>query len=1023
MANPRHLDRDGQRRKGMKTHRNGPRYRELRNLLSGSERRAKENLDWLMANMHPMFFASMRAEQGAVATLCRELDALKDNRHLLLAEREKALIVARLDVPGSLYETIRHMTEREISYSEMSHSYAPLPGTGFFLEVQRFELDRKEEREITTYDGPVLPESIRRRVLAVVRREYPEIPPKSQGRMLEILWRNTPSFLRFSPPLRVARMVWLLHQGKANEGVFLGLQDPGGSEEWGEGRILLAVSNPPDRGFLAQIMEVFNRLDLGVRRAYTHAISSGVQPWFMGTFYVKQRGERVLLIPEKERFLRLRGELFNTLILSNASPIYREFVVPRKITGDEASLLNAFIAFSHASLAHVDPDRYDYDEVHRAFSSDPEMALRLVRLFEIRFAPEMEGREEAYRRALAEAEREIEEYNTGHRFLDDFRRTVFRATLTMIRRTLKTNAFVAEKHALAFRLDPRYLDDLGEMLTSGLPPERPFRVTFFFTRNALGFHVGFSDIARGGWRTVIARTWDDVVTAANTLFREVYVLAHTQHIKNKDIYEGGSKMVTLLYAPETHTRALLDQRLYQAQLAFANAFLDLFVTEDGKARDKRVVDYYGEDEPIELGPDENMHDAMIETIAALAIRRGYILGNGIMSSKRVGINHKEYGVTSTGVVTFAEVAMREAGIDVRKNAFSVKFTGGPNGDVAGNAMRILLSRCPEIRIRLVLDGTGALVDSAGADREELSRIVLKDDIERFDPFRLSPGGFLLYRNVRKTEGLKELYRRIDRTVEGVKETWLTVDDFYREFESLIFTVPADLFIPAGGRPETVDGSNWHRFFPEEGDPSVRLIVEGANSFLTPEARLALQDRGVVILRDASANKCGVISSSYEIIANLLLSEKEFFAHKEEYVAGVLSILEKRASDEAELIFRRYREAGGKVPYTEISGSLSREINDWYARIFEHFQARPDLTLKNPFRRALLAHLPALIRKTPRFGIRVRNLLPKYRAAILAAEIAATIVYRDRFTVDFGQDLKAYVSRAFGRRGNGEVGSF
>jgi hypothetical protein len=56
----------------MKTHRNVPQYREVRNLVSGSERRAKENLDWLMANMHPMFFKSMRAEQGAVTTLCRE---------------------------------------------------------------------------------------------------------------------------------------------------------------------------------------------------------------------------------------------------------------------------------------------------------------------------------------------------------------------------------------------------------------------------------------------------------------------------------------------------------------------------------------------------------------------------------------------------------------------------------------------------------------------------------------------------------------------------------------------------------------------------------------------------------------------------------------------------------------------------------------------------------------------------------------------------------------------------------------
>ncbi len=1002
------------------THRNRPLYRDVKNLLSGSEKRAKENLDWLSANMPPIFFETMRGEPGAMATLCRELGSLLTNRHLLLADREKLVIVARLDVPGSLYETIQRITDREISYSEMSHSYATVPGAGHFLEVQRYEMDRKVEREIQEYDGPPLPQAIRRRVLAEWRRENPEVSPKLKGWLLDVLWRNNPSYMRLSPPGRVARILWLLQQGRDRAGVFFGLQDAEAPGEWQESRILLAVSNPPEQGFLAQIMEIFHRLGMGVRRAYTLAISTGIQPWFLGTFYVRQRGEKALL-PNQEQIRKLRGELFNSLILSNASPTYREFVVPRRMTGEAASLINAFIAFSHACLAHGDPDRYDYEEVHRAFTSDPQMALRLVRLFEIRFAPGVENREEACRKALAEAEREIDEYNTGHRFLDDFRQTVFRAALAMIRRTLKTNAFVAEKHALAFRLDPRYLDDLGDIFTAGLPPERPFRVTFFFTRNALGFHVGFSDIARGGWRTVITRTWDDMVTAAITLFREVYVLAHTQHIKNKDIYEGGSKMVSLLYAPGTETRALLDQRLYQSQLAFANAFLDLFVTQDGKAKDPRVIDYYGEDEPIELGPDENMHDAMIETIADLAKRRGYILGIGIMSSKRVGINHKEYGVTSTGVVTFAEVAMREAGIDIRKDPFAVKFTGGPNGDVAGNAMRILLSRCPEVRVRLVLDGTGALVDPAGADRKELSRIVLKDDIEMFDPIHLSPGGFLLYRNVRKTEGLKELYRKVERTETGVKEDWLTVDEFYREFEGLIFTVPADLFIPAGGRPETVDERNWRRFFPKEGGPTVRLIVEGANSFLTPGARQALQERGVVILRDASANKCGVISSSYEIIANLLLSEKEFFAHKEEYVEGVLSILEKRASDEAELIFRRYREAGGKVPYTEISGSLSREINDWYARIFDYFQTRLDLAFKEPFRRAILAHLPALIRKTPRLRVRVRNLPPKYRAAILAVEIAAAIVYRDGFKPDFGQDLKAYVDRTFGGRGNEAAG--
>ena len=136
-------------------------YREVKNLLAGSERRAKENLDWLGSNMHPIFFESMRGEPGAVATLCRELESLRENRHILLAEREKALIVARLDVPGSLYETIRRITEREISYSEMSHSYAPLPGTDLFLEVQRYEMDRKMEQEILAGGGPPLPKAIR----------------------------------------------------------------------------------------------------------------------------------------------------------------------------------------------------------------------------------------------------------------------------------------------------------------------------------------------------------------------------------------------------------------------------------------------------------------------------------------------------------------------------------------------------------------------------------------------------------------------------------------------------------------------------------------------------------------------------------------------------------------------------------------------------------------------------------------------------------------------------------------------
>jgi glutamate dehydrogenase len=987
--------------------------RDVLRTLRATSGAGREHLTWLHANMAPIFFHTMREEPEAVAALCLHLRDLSRNRSLVLADREKEMMLARLSVPGSLYETLRFLDPREISYAEIAHSYSNVPGADKELEFQRYEFDRKPESEVSAAGDPGIPDRIRRGVFAALRSFSPPVPRSAREELLRLLWRNNPGYVRLSPPERVARILWLLFQAKSRMGIHIDVEDAGGpgSGSTRESRVLFAVGNPPQKDHLLQVMEVFNRLNLGVRRAYTLSVSTGSFPYFLGTFYVIRR-EGGLLVKDSPLFRRLCRELYNTQILATGSEVYREFVLTRRLTGDEASLVNAFIGFCHTNLAHNQPHRFTLEDVSRAFHSHPEIALQLTRLFELRFDPEIADRQPAYETALAAVTIEVEEYNTGHRQLDEFRRTIFRTTLSFVRRTLKTNFFVPEKHALAFRLDPAYLDDLGPDFTSDLPAGRPFRVTYFFGRNGLGYHIGFSDIARGGWRTLFTRTRDDYVTVANTVFRENYVLAHTQHLKNKDIYEGGSKMVVVINAPDLQTKERMNQRLHKVQYAFINAFLDIFVTEHGKAKDPRVVDYYGEDEPIELGPDENMHDAMIETIAELSVRRGYLLGIGIMSSKRVGINHKEYGVTSTGVVKFAEIAMRELGVNIRTDPFSVKFTGGPNGDVAGNAMRILLGRCPKAAIRLILDGTGALCDPAGIDRGELSRIVLSGDVEVFRPGKLHPGGFLLYRNERRTEGLRELYKRVDRTEEGVMPSWVTMDEFHKEFDGLLFTVPADLFLPAGGRPETVDGTNWRRFFGVDGAPTARVIVEGANSFLTPEARTQLQKRGMVVLRDASANKCGVISSSYEIIGNLLMTEKEFLAHKEEYVRDVLTILEKRAEDEALLIFRRKREAGATLSYTEISDAISVEINGHYARMFDFFRSRPAVAQTPPYRRALLSHLPRFLRENTRFRRRIARLPVKYRWAILSSEIASTIVYRGGFERDLEGDLNRYAAKMF-----------
>jgi glutamate dehydrogenase len=973
---------------------------------------AGPNLTWLRENVPAAFAGTLREDDDAIASLATNLRRLVRDRQLVVADRERELILARLDMPGSIFETLRRLRDREISRAEIFHSLGPVPGLEQALEIQRYVFDRKDDALVGQAGEPAIPARIGRALDAALAVAGAVIDPAERTELLRILWINDKRWVELTPPAQLATFVKLFHQGRTNSGFFIDVQPPDEGPSFpGEVHVLFAVESPPGRDHLTQVMEVFNRLNLGVRHSLTITIGTGTQPFFLGSFHVAHRGGRAFE-KDSELFRRLRRQLYNTQILATESPAYRDFVLTGVMTGEEAALVNAFIGFCHTSCAHNQPHRYTFEDVVRAFHANAEIALRLVRLFELRFDPELKDRAEAYGKELEAVQAELASYNTGHRQLDEFRRSMFRAALVFVRRTLKTNYFVAEKHALAFRLDPAYLEDLGAEFTADLPPERPFRVTFFYGRNGLGYHIGFADIARGGWRTIFTRSRDDYVTVANTVFRENYVLAHTQHLKNKDIYEGGSKLVCVLYAPEAASRQQLDRRLHKLQRGFANAFLDIFVTQDGRPRDPRVVDYYGEDEPIELGPDENMHDEMIEEIAALSVRRGYVLGSGIMSSKRVGINHKEYGVTSLGVVTFAEIAMREQGVDIRKDRFSVKLTGGPNGDVAGNGLRLLLARCPGVEIRLIVDGTGVLFDPKGLDHRALGEIVLRADADGFDPARLSPGGFVLYRNVKRRDGLRELHRRVEMTATGPREDWVTLDEFYKEYNDLVFTVDADLFIPAGGRPETIDDGNWSRFQNAAGAPSARVIVEGANSFITPAARKRLQEAGVVLLRDASANKCGVISSSYEIIANLLFSDDEFLARKAEYVADVLAILERRAADEANLIFRRHREEGGKRSFTEISNAISVEINAHKAELFAFFRANPDLWSRPQYRKALLAHLPRMIGAKPELAARIERLPSKYRSAILAAEIGTAMVYRRRLEPDFASALEGYVTQVY-----------
>ena len=135
---------------------------------------------------------------------------------------------------------------------------------------------------------------------------------------------------------------------------------------------------------------------------------------------------------------------------------------------------------------------------------------------------------------------------------------------------------------------------------------------------------------------------------------------------------------------------------------------------------------------------------------------------------------------------------------------------------------------------------------------------------------------------------------------------------------------ADVFLPAGGRPSTINSNNWQRFLDESGQPSSPIVVEGANLFITELARDELSKCGVAIVKDSSANKCGVICSSMEIIAGMLISKEQFSQIKPEYVREVLELLCNLAYVESVSLFNEGRRRPD-LNLPKISILISRQI--------------------------------------------------------------------------------------------------
>jgi glutamate dehydrogenase len=500
---------------------------------------------------------------------------------------------------------------------------------------------------------------------------------------------------------------------------------------------------------------------------------------------------------------------------------------------------------------------------------------------------------------------------------------------------LKTNFYTPTKVALSFRLSADFLPELEY-------PQPLYGMFLVISSEFRGFHLRFRDIARGGIRIVKSRNREAYSINARSLFDENYNLANTQQRKNKDIPEGGSKGVILLDVHHQDKATVAFQK-------YIDSIMDLLLPPTSPGIKDPIVDLHGQEEILFMGPDENTAD-LVDWATEHARTRGAPWWKSFFTGKSPklgGIPHDQYGMTTLSVREFVLGIYRKLGLDPAN--VSKMQTGGPDGDLGSN--EILLSN---EKYTSIVDGSGTLVDPNGLNQAELVRLAKKRAmIGEFDISKLSSKGYRVLvdeTNVKLPSG--------ERIANGTN---------FRNTFHLRGEGQTDMFVPCGGRPESIDLSSVSKLIVD-GKTTIPYIVEGANLFITQDAKLRLEKAGTILFKDASANKGGVTSSSLEVLASLSFDDAGFIEHmcvREDgtvpafyiaYVKEVQGVIKRNAYLEFEAIWREHI-ASGK-PRSILSDELSIAIT----KLDEELQ-KTDLWLNDKLRHAVLKDaLPSLLQE-------------------------------------------------------------
>lgn len=442
--------------------------------------------------------------------------------------------------------------------------------------------------------------------------------------------------------------------------------------------------------------------------------------------------------------------------------------------------------------------------------------------------------------------------------------TIVRRFQNLVEASVRTNAFQLDENggrmpALAIKFDSARVD--------GMAAPRPYREISVYSPRVEGVHLRFGAIARGGIR------WSDRPEDFRT---EVLGLVKAQQVKNAVIVPVGAKGG---FAPKRLVPGMAREAFQAEGTAaykiFIGALLDVTdnLVNGEVVAPRNVVRRDGDDPYLVVAADKGTA-SFSDTANAIAISRGFWLGDAFASGGSAGYDHKKMGITARGGWEAVKRHFREMDRDIQTMPFTAVGVGDMSGDVFGNGM--LLS--PQTRLVAAFDHRDIFIDPnpdpavSLAERRRLFTLP-RSSWQDYDKGLISAGGGVFSRSLKSIPLSKETQAALGLSADHATPGEVMTAILKAEVDLLWFGgIGTYIRASLESNAEVGDRAN-DAIRITGGEVRAKVVGEGANLGVTQRGRVEYALKGGRINTDAIDNSAGVNSSDLEVNIKIALAPK------------------------------------------------------------------------------------------------------------------------------------------------------